>query len=164
MTIFCCNEHLSALLPEALLYSDKSSLSSAGCWAMDTCTSSWAYGVPVQGRGCNLTELWPYFKQLIWLNKIPLLKGKLLQIENVQLFSDGALEQGIQRGGGIASSGDSQGLSGCGLDALCNLLEGACLNRGLDLMISRGSFQPLQFCDSVKMLFVLLFPCKKLYC
>ena len=36
------------------------------------------------------------------------------------------------------------------LDAyLCSLLQGACFGRGLDSMISRGPFQPLQFCDSV---------------
>ena len=32
---------------------------------------------------------------------------------------------------------------------LCSLLQGTCFSRGLDLMISRGPFQPLQFCDSV---------------
>ena len=37
------------------------------------------------------------------------------------------------------------------LDAyLCNLLQQTCFSRGLDLMISRGPFQPLQFCDSMK--------------
>ena len=36
------------------------------------------------------------------------------------------------------------------LDAfLCDLPLGTCFSRGLDLMISRGLFQPLQFCDSV---------------
>ena len=33
---------------------------------------------------------------------------------------------------------------------LCNLLQQTCFSRGLDLMISRGPFQPLQFCDSMK--------------
>ena len=31
---------------------------------------------------------------------------------------------------------------------LCSLLQGVCFTGGLDL-ISRGPFQPLQFCDSV---------------
>ena len=31
---------------------------------------------------------------------------------------------------------------------LCSLLLGACCAGGLDSMISRGPFQPLQFCDS----------------
>ena len=33
---------------------------------------------------------------------------------------------------------------------LCDLLQGTCANRGLDLMISIGPCQILQFCDSVK--------------
>ena len=36
------------------------------------------------------------------------------------------------------------------LDAyLCSLLQGACFAGGLDSMISKGPFQPLQFCDAV---------------
>ena len=31
----------------------------------------------------------------------------------------------------------------------CSLLQGACFAGGLDLIISRAPFQPLQFCDSV---------------
>lgn len=32
---------------------------------------------------------------------------------------------------------------------LCSLLSGACFAEGLDLMICRGPFRPLQFCNSV---------------
>ena len=32
---------------------------------------------------------------------------------------------------------------------LCDLLWGTCFRRALDLMISRGLFQHLQFCDPV---------------
>lgn len=36
------------------------------------------------------------------------------------------------------------------LDAyLCNLLKGSCFSGGLDSVISRSPFQPLQFCESV---------------
>lgn len=39
------------------------------------------------------------------------------------------------------------------LDAyLCNLLQGAWFGMQLDSMISRGPFQPLQFCDSVSVI------------
>ena len=32
---------------------------------------------------------------------------------------------------------------------LCNLLQGTCFSRELDLMISRGPFKPLPFCDFI---------------
>jgi len=32
---------------------------------------------------------------------------------------------------------------------LCILLSGTCFSRGLDLVIPRGAFQPLQFCNPV---------------
>ena len=59
---------------------------------------------------------------------------------------DRALEQAFHRGGGVVFSENTQNLPGH--FPAVSYTEPA-FSRGLDSMISRGPFQPLQFCDSV---------------
>jgi len=64
------------------------------------------------------------------------------------LEGDGALEQVAQRGCGVSFSGDVQNPPGQG--PVPPAVGDPALAGGLDQMIPRGPFQPLQFCDSVK--------------
>lgn len=69
------------------------------------------------------------------------------EAELLRCQSDGAREQAAQR----AVESPLLEIIMIHLEAfLCDLLWETTLARGLDLVISRGSFQPLRFCDSVK--------------
>ena len=61
---------------------------------------------------------------------------------------DGALAQAAEGGGGVSFSGDIQDLPGQG--PVQPALGDPASAGGLDQMTHRGPFQPLPFCDSVK--------------
>ena len=87
-------------------------------------------------------------------------KGQWAQTEAQEVLSeheeeflhsegDGALEQAAQGGCGVSFSGDTQGPPGQG--PLQPTVGDPASAGGLDWMTYRGPFQPLPFCDSVKM-------------
>ena len=66
--------------------------------------------------------------------------------ENLCFEGDKALEQPAQKGCGVSFSGNIRNSSG---HFPLQPAEGTCFSRSLDQVVSRGPFQPLQFCDAV---------------